>query len=150
MLQQSLTDRVPTKIPWFWLFIIAVIGSSYGWMLAQYNSLFALMVTLSITLAVAVVRASHRAGFPVWAGLWSLTFGTVFIAIGTLISIGAFGWAIAVFAWGAGIFLLELAIAKVLTAMNLFGFEPSQSSLILATVAAGGIISGWIAHLILI
>ena len=150
MLQQSLSNQFSTKISWFWLAAIAVIWGSYGWMLAPYSSLLALMGTISIALAVALVRACYQAGFPVWAGLWSLTFGTVFIAVGTLTSIGALGWASAILALGAGIFLLEIALRKIVAVMSLFDLEPTPISLILAIVAVESIMSGWIAHMIMI
>ena len=114
MLQQSLLNQVSTKRSWFWLAAIAVICGSSGWMLAPYSSLWVLMGTISIALAVALVRACYQAGFPVWGGLWSLTFGTVFITVETLTSIGAVGWASTILILGAGIFLLEIALRKIL------------------------------------
>ncbi len=151
MVQQSFANQLNPKLPWTWLVAIAAISGIYGWMLAQYNSLFALLGTLAIAIAVAGVRACYQAGFPVWAGLWSLTFGTVSITVGALTSLGYVGWAVAIFALGAGIFLLETAIRKVADKLrSLFGLEASQISMIWSTVAVGGIISGWIARLVLI
>jgi hypothetical protein len=94
-------------------------------------------------LAVAGVRACARAGFPVWAGLFSLTFGTVFILVGALLSSGVFGWAIAIAAIATGIFMLDLALLQSVEAMLAMGLRRTQMFWILALVCFTGAVLGW-------
>ncbi|MCC2695909.1 MULTISPECIES: hypothetical protein [unclassified Nodularia (in: cyanobacteria)] len=46
-------------------------------------------------MSVAAVRGCMLMGFPTWAGLFSLTFGSTFILVGAFHSSGFYGWAVA-------------------------------------------------------
>lgn len=139
------------RLPWYWLFLIVLVYSVIGWSLFTYNSPNLVQVTsVAVTLALAgASRTCAAAGFNVWAGAFALTFGTVFILVGVLISMAAFAWAFAVAAVWAGAFALDLALTKAIAMMDSIGFSQTKILWILAVVSWVSVAIGWETHAII-
>jgi hypothetical protein len=80
-----------------------------GWTLWLDRHFSTIAIPMFI-LAIAAVRACILTGFPVWAGLLSLTFGFAWILTGASISSGLLGWAIVIALSWIGIFTLDMAL----------------------------------------
>jgi hypothetical protein len=94
-----------------WLTVLMLEYGGLGWSLWLDRSFLQVGVVMFI-LAVAAVRTCILTGFPVRAGLLSLTFGSRFILVGALMSSGLFDWAVAITLTWIGIFTLDLALSQ--------------------------------------
>ncbi|NEU82968.1 hypothetical protein [Nostoc sp. UIC 10630] len=126
-----------------WLTVLMLGYGGLGWTLWLDHHFSTIAIPMFI-LAIAAVRACILTGFPVWAGLLSLTFGFTWILTGASISSGLLGWAIAITLSWIGIFPLDMALDQ--SVENLLEIELSRTEvfLILTAVCATGAIAGWI------
>jgi hypothetical protein len=92
-----------------WLTVLMLGYGGLGWTLWLDRHFSTIAIPMFI-LAIAAVRACILTGFPVWAGLLSLTFGFAWILTGASISSGLLGWAIAIALSWIGIFTLDMAL----------------------------------------
>jgi len=126
-----------------WLSILMLVYGGLSWSLWSYRSPLSSAGVVVFTLGVAGVRACAGAGFPVWAGLFSLTFSTVFIVVGALISSGLFGWAVVIASIVTGIFLFDLALSQSVEALLAMGLDRTRTFWILTLVSFVGVALGW-------
>jgi len=131
-----------------WLSILMLVYAGLSWSFWSYRSHLFEAGVVVFTLAVAGVHACAGAGFPVWAGLFSLTFGSLFIVVGTLISSGLFGWAVAIASIGTGIFLLDLALSQSVEILLAIGWGQTRKFWILTLVCFVGVALGWLTAVI--
>lgn len=126
-----------------WLTVLMLGYGGLAWTLWLDRHFSTITIPMFI-LAIAAVRACILSGFPVWAGLLSLTFSSAWILTGASISSGFFGSAIAIALSWIGIFTLDVALDQ--SVENLLEIELSRTKvfLILTAVCATGAIAGWI------
>ncbi|MCX7593057.1 MAG: hypothetical protein N2235_04715 [Fischerella sp.] len=150
---QSVTmQSTVNRLPWFCLTLIAFIYGIIGWSLftAELPRSAVAAAAVGIFALAATSRFSAQTGFDVWGGVLALTFGTVFILIGVLISSGAYAWAFTIACvWAFG-FALDLALVRTVDVMDAVGFTPRQIFWILVMISSLSVTLGWVTHKILL
>ncbi|NWF59141.1 MAG: hypothetical protein HXY43_07485 [Fischerella sp.] len=150
---QSVTmQSTVNRLPWFCLTLIVLIYGVIGWSLFTDDlpRLAVAVAAVGIFALAGTSRFSAQAGFDVWGGVLALTFGTVFILVGVLISSGAYAWAFAVACvWAFG-FALDLALVRAVNVMDSVGFTPTQIFWILVMISSLSVALGWVTHKILL
>ncbi|WP_445632519.1 hypothetical protein NSTC745_04061 [Nostoc sp. DSM 114161] len=126
-----------------WLTVLMLGYGGLGWTL-WLDRHFSTIAIPMLILAIAAVRGCILTGFPVWAGLLSLTFGSAWILTGASISSGLLGWAIAIALSWIGIFTLDMALDQSVEHLLLIEFSRTEVFSILTAVCATGAIAGWI------
>ena len=126
-----------------WLTVLMLEYGGLGWTLCLDCHFSTIAIPMFI-LAIAAVHTCLLTGFPVWAGLLSLTFGFAWILTGASISSGFFGWAIAIALSWIGIFTLDIALDQSVENLLEIEFSRTEIFLILLAVCTTGAIAGWI------
>ncbi|PLZ96451.1 hypothetical protein CEN50_18630 [Fischerella thermalis CCMEE 5268] len=113
------------------LSLLILIFGSLGWFTVTNHSPIS---TILLMLATAGVRSCWLAGFPVWAGLLSLTFSASWILVGALTDSGIYGWAVAIALSCMSVFLLDISLSHLLDRFHQIGWRDSQIFGLLAIV----------------
>ncbi|WP_026735378.1 hypothetical protein [Fischerella sp. PCC 9605] len=124
------------------LLVLILLFGGLGWFAGLNHSFSQVAIIMSI-LTVAAVRICWLAGFTVWAGLWSLTFGSALILVGTLTSSGLYGWAVAIALMSMGIFTLDLALSDSVKQLLKTGLSQMQVFWLLVIVCTSSVMMGW-------
>lgn len=130
------------------LVVLALLLSSLGW-LSQSDLFFFQVGAALLILATAGVRFCWTVGFSVWAGLLSLTFGTVFILLIALTSSGMYVWAVAIALSWMGIFALDTALSQSIDNLREMELRYSQVFWILMLVCTISVVAGGTVPLLL-
>lgn len=125
------------------LSLLIPIFGGLGWFTVTNHSPVSAILLM---IATAGVRGCWLAGFPVWAGLLSLTFGSTWILVGALTDSGIYGWAVAIALGCMSVFLLDISLSHLINRFHQTGWRYSQIFWLLTiiyTLSAmiGGILS---------
>ncbi|OKH27169.1 hypothetical protein NIES1031_10750 [Chroogloeocystis siderophila 5.2 s.c.1] len=125
------------------LSLLILIFGGLGWFTVTNHSPISAILLM---IATAGVRGCWLAGFPVWAGLLSLTFSATWILVGALTDSGIYGWAVAIALSWMNVFLLDISLSHLIDRFHQTGWRYSQIFWLLTiiyTLSAmiGGILS---------
>jgi len=113
------------------LSLLILIFGGLGWFtVTNHYPVSAILLMI----ATAGVRSCWLAGFPVWAGLLSLTFSASWILVGALTDSGIYGWAVAIALGWMSIFLLDISLSHLISRLRQTGWRYSQIFWLLAIV----------------
>jgi hypothetical protein len=105
------------------LSLLILIFGGLGWFTVTHHSPASAILLM---IATAGVRGCWLTGFPVWAGLLSLTFGTTWILVGALTDSGIYGWAVAIALGWMSVFLLDISLSHQIDRFHQTGWHYSQ------------------------
>jgi hypothetical protein len=113
------------------LSLLILIFGGLGWFTVTNHSPISAILLM---IATAGVRGCWLAGFPVWAGLLSLTFSATWILVGALTDSGLYGWAVAIALSWMSVFLLDISLSHLIDRFHQTGWRYSQIFWLLAIV----------------
>ncbi len=105
------------------LSLLVLIFGGLGWFTVIHHSPISAILLM---IATAGVRGCWLAGFPVWAGLLSLTFSAIWILVGALTDSGLYGWSVAIALGWMSVFLLDISLSHLIDRFHQTGWRYSQ------------------------
>ncbi|MBE9014146.1 hypothetical protein IQ250_28560 [Pseudanabaenaceae cyanobacterium LEGE 13415] len=145
---QSFIGSLRKHPGWLSVLLLQQIGLGWGLWLnscggAPCATLFFFLVEVVLFfLLVATVRKCRMIGMQVWAGLLSLTFGSMFIIAGTAFSMGRVAWGIAIVLTWMSMLLMDSALSKSIENLLDAGLMKNQVLQILLSICTIGVFVG--------